>query len=472
MTEMENEQYSSKETMVRHLGLFDSSMMMMGIVIGSGIFVTTGLIAKSLPSAGLILLCWLVGGVLTLAGASIYAELGVAMPEAGGQYVYLREAYGPLSAFLFGWLMILVYVSGSIAGLAVAFSEYCTYFFPSISSANVIYSTEFGLGNLSFDFSLTTSKLLALTIIFILSTINYIGVVFGKIVQNTLTVVKIGGILVFIVLGFTIGKTITIDFSLNPTGLDFSQLVMGFGIALVAVSWTFDGWSNVNFICGEVKEPKRNLPRALVLGTVAVTALYLLINYLYLSALPINEIAGVVTIAESTAKALFGNASVPLFSVIVLISIFGSLNGNIFTGARVVYKMADDNFFFHGAGVLHPRFKTPSLAIVIQAGWACVLTLTGSFEQLMTYVIVGAMIFWIAAATSVFTLRKKFPDLPRPYKTWGYPYTPIFFIVATSGILINTFLTDPLEPLIGIIIILAGIPVYYYWKNRQKEELN
>jgi APA family basic amino acid/polyamine antiporter len=470
MTKRERKEYGSENSLIRQLGLFDSSMMMMGIVIGSGIFVTTGLIAQALPSAGLILLCWLVGGVLTLAGASIYAELGAAMPEAGGQYVYLREAYGPLPAFLFGWLMILVYVSGSIAALAVAFSEYCSYFFPFISSENIIYSTKIRIGDINFQISLTTAKIIALAIIFLLSAINYFGVIFGKIVQNIFTVIKIGSILIFIILGFTIGQTITIDFSLNPAGLSISQLIMGFGIALVAVSWTFDGWNNVNFICGEIKNPKRNLPLALILGTLVVTILYILINYIYLSALPISEMAGVVTIAESAAKAMFGDVAIALFSAAVLISIFGALNGNIFTGARVVYKMAYDKYFFQRAGILHPRFRTPAFSIAIQSVWAGVLTLTGTFEQLMTYVIVGAMFFWIAAAASVFTLRKKYPNLSRPYKTRGYPYTPIVFISAISGILINTFFANPMEPVLGIIVILTGLPVFYYWKKKQRKQ--
>jgi len=459
-----------EKSLIRQLGLFDSSMMMMGIVIGSGIFVTTGLIAQALPSASLILLCWLVGGVLTLAGASIYAELGVAMPEAGGQYVYLREAYGPLPAFLFGWLMILVYVSGSIAALAVAFAEYCTYFIPCISADNLLFSATIGTGKISIPLSVSTIQIMALAMILLLSAVNYLGVVFGKLVQNIFTVIKIGCILLFIGLGFTIGKTIPIDLSLNPANLSFSQLVIGFGVALVAVSWTFDGWTNVNFICGEIKNPKRNLPLALVLGTLIVTIIYMLVNIIYLSAMPLSEMAGDVTIAESAAKAMFGNAAIALFSGAVLISIFGALNGNIFTGARVVYKMGEDKYFFKRAGDLHPKYKTPAFAIVIQTVWACVLTLSGSFEQLMTYVIVGAMLFWIAAAASVFTLRKKYPDLPRPYKTWGYPVTPIIFIVANAGILINTFVANPLEPIMGILIILSGIPVFYYWNKKRKKE--
>jgi APA family basic amino acid/polyamine antiporter len=470
MTKQSEEGKPVDSSMQRRLELFDSSMMMMGIVIGSGIFMTSGLIAQALPSAILILMCWLVGGTLTLMGASIYAELGAAMPEAGGQYVYLREAYGPLPAFLFGWLMTLVYVSGSIAGLAVAFSEYLGYFLPSISSENIVFSTQFQQGDFHVTLSLTTAQIIAVFLIFILSAVNYLGVIFGKIVQNVFTVIKIGGILAFILLGLTIGSTITIDFSLNPTGLSVSQLITGFGVALVAVSWTFDGWSNVNFICGEIKNPGRNLPRALILGTLAITFLYLLVNYVYLSVLPISEMAGDVTIAESAVRSMFGDAAIGLFSAMVLVSIFGSLNGNIFTGARVTYKTAKDGYFFKKAGNLHPRFLTPAFAIIIQGTWAVVLTLSGSFEQLMTYVIVGAMIFWIAGAASVFTLRRKYPNLYRPYKTLGYPYTPAIFILATAGILINTLFANPLETILGMVIILTGLPAFYYWKKKRKTE--
>jgi APA family basic amino acid/polyamine antiporter len=453
-----NAQYRSGDTLVRKLGLFDSTMMMVGIVIGSGIFLTTGIMAKSLPSVSLLLLAWLFGGLLTLNGALIYAELGAAMPEAGGQYVYLREAYGPLAGFLYGWTTFLVYLCGSIAGLAVAFAEYFGYFFPFLSTKTYLIST----GN----FSLSIGQVVAVVIILLLSGINYIGVAFGKYIQNIFTVIKIGTILVFIVLGFTISSGTPIDFSVNPMNSSLSQLLIGFGIVMVAVFWTFDGWNNVNFIAGEIKNPKKNLPLALIVGTLLISTLYLLVNIIYFKALPVNEMAGTVTIAESSSSVLFGQTTTGFLSAAILISVFGALNGTIFVGSRVYYAMAKDKLFFEKVATVHPRFRTPSFAIIIQAVWASVLALTGKFEQLFTYVIFVAIIFWIGAAASVYTLRKKYPNLSRPYKTWGYPITPAIFILVSLFILITTLFESPVESLTGLSFIVVGIPMFYYWRKK------
>jgi APA family basic amino acid/polyamine antiporter len=453
-----NAQYRSGDTLVRKLGLFDSTMMMVGIVIGSGIFLTTGIMAKSLPSVSLLLLAWLFGGLLTLNGALIYAELGAAMPEAGGQYVYLREAYGPLAGFLYGWTTFLVYLCGSIAGLAVAFAEYFGYFFPFLSTKTYLIST----GN----FSLSIGQVVAVVMILLLSGINYIGVAFGKYIQNIFTVIKIGTILVFIVLGFTISSGTPIDFSVNPMNSSLSQLLIGFGIVMVAVFWTFDGWNNVNFIAGEIKNPKKNLPLALIVGTLLISTLYLLVNIIYFKALPVNEMAGTVTIAESSSSVLFGQTTTGFLSAAILISVFGALNGTIFVGSRVYYAMAKDKLFFEKVATVHPRFRTPSFAIIIQAVWASVLALTGKFEQLFTYVIFVAIIFWIGAAASVYTLRKKYPNLSRPYKTWGYPITPAIFILVSLFILITTLFESPVESLTGLSFIVVGIPMFYYWRKK------
>ena len=405
----------------RQLGLFDSTMVMVGIIIGSGIFVTTGIMAKSIPSTGLLLLAWTVGGLLTLAGALTYAELGAALPEAGGQYVYLREAYGPMVAFLFGWVLFLVYMTGGIAGLALAFSEYFGNFFPSLSTDAFILEETFTLFGASIRFSLSAGQLVGVTVILLLSLFNFLGVVLGKTIQNILTVLKIGIVAAIITLGFSIGKGVAPRLFLNPGGWTFGQLIVGFGVSLVAVTWAFDGWNNVNFVAGEIKNPQKNLPRALILGTLGVTVLYVLINYIYLYALPIEEVTGVVQIAEKATSALFGGSTGALISAVILVSIFGSINGSILAGPRVYYAMAKDRLFFRRVSEVHPRFKTPGFAILVQAIWACLLTLAGTFEQIFTFAMFMAILFWIAATASVFTLRKKFPDLHRPYKTSGYP---------------------------------------------------
>jgi APA family basic amino acid/polyamine antiporter len=456
----------SAPNLLRQLGLFDSTMMMMGIVIGSGIFLTTGIMAKSIPSAGLILLAWGIGGVLILAGALTYAELGAAMPDAGGQYVYLREAYGPLFGFLFGWKLFLVNMTGSIAALGVAFAVYFGYFFPSLSTQRKLFETTIALFGKDFSFSISVGQIVAVLIILLFSLFNYVGVIFGKTIQNIFTVLKIGAMIAIIVFGFVIGRGNPLDFSLNPAGLSFTHILIGLGVALIAVSWAFDGWNNVNYVASEIKKPQRNLPLALLIGTIGITLLYILMNLIYFYALSIPEMSGVVRVAEKSATALLGRKAADLVSVVVILSVLGALNGAIFAGARVYYAMAKDKLFFNRVGRLHPRFRTPSFAILIQAIWACILGLTGTFEQLFTYAMFIGVLFWVIAAGAVFTLRKKYPDLQRPYKTWGYPLVPLLFIIALSGVLLNALVKKPVESLIGLLFAGAGIPVYYIWKRR------
>jgi APA family basic amino acid/polyamine antiporter len=452
--------------LVRQLGLFDSTMVMVGIVIGSGIFLTTGIMAKSIPSAGLILLAWLIGGLLTLAGALTYAELGAAMPEAGGQYVYLREAYGPMSGFLFGWILFLVYTTGGIAALALAFAEYSGYFFPTLGTDNLLLTLDIPLLKTTLHYSLSAGQLIGVAVIILLSIVNFVGVGLGKSIQNIFTVIKIGTIAAIIILGFAIGKGTPPDLSINPSGMSFGSIIIGLGVSLVAVAWAFDGWNNVNFVAGEIKNPKRNLPFALIIGTLAITGLYILVNYIYLYALPMEDTVGVLRIAEMATGALFGSSTGALISALVLISVFGALNGTILVGPRVYYAMAKDGLFFRKVAHVHPRFRTPGFSIMIQAIWASLLTLSGSFEQIFTFAMFIAIAFWIVATAAVFTLRKKRPDLPRPYKTWGYPVVPAIFIIASCGILLNTLLEKPVEALAGIFLTALGIPAYFYWKRR------
>jgi APA family basic amino acid/polyamine antiporter len=439
-------------------------MMMMGIVIGSGIFLTTGIMAQAVPSALMILMAWLLGGLLILAGALTYAELGVSLPEAGGQYVYLREAYGHMFGFLFGWKMFLVNMTGSIAALGVAFAEYFGSFFPSLSTKEVVFSSQIG----NFSYTLSRGQLVAVAVILLLTTINYVGVAFGKTVQNVLTVIKIGTILGFIILGFVLSRGSSIDLSLNPEGWSFAQLLTGFGLAFVSVFWAFDGWNNINYVAGEIKNPKRNLTFALIMGTMGITLLYFFTNVIYFLALPVGEMKGVVTVAERASASLFGATAAGFISAMILISILGALNGAIFVGPRVYYAMARDELFFKRVGGVHPRFKTPGFSLVIQAVWASLLALTGTFEQLFTFAMFAGILFWVLAAAAIFTLRKKRPDLPRPYKAWGYPVVPMIFIIALSGILLNTLVRRPVESLAGVILMVVGIPVFYMWDKKKR----
>jgi len=441
----------------RQLGLFDSTMMVIGIVIGSGIFMTTGLMADALPSASLILIAWLLGGLQMLAGALTYAELSAAMPKAGGQYVYLREAYGSLPAFLFGWVAFIAYLTGTNAAIAVAVSEHLGSFYPSISTQNIIINFDY--------FSISGGQIFAISLILILSFINYLGILFGKWIQNIFTILKIGSILFFALAGLFISTGNHIDFSINPTSMSIGSILTGMGIALVAVTWTVGGWEYVTFAAGEIKNPKKNLPLSLIIGTVVIFSLYIIINVAYLKVLPMDLLIGEIKVGETTAKSLYGPGIAGAFVVVVIISMFGSLNGNILVGPRISYAMAKDKLFFSKAADVHPKFHTPGNAIMIQGLWASVLALSGTFEEIITLVVFVNFMMWIAASSTVFVLRKKQPELERPYKVWGYPYVPAFFILFSSAIMINTFFESPQQSLMGIGLTLLGIPAYLYWKK-------
>ena len=441
----------------RQLGLFDSTMMVVGIVIGSGIFMTTGLMADALPSAALILIARILGGLQMLAGALTYAEVGAAMPKAGGQYVYLREAYGSLPAFLFGWVAFIAYLTGTNAAIAVAVAEHLGSFYPSISTHNIVIGFDY--------FSISGGQIFAISLILILSFINYLGILFGKWIQNVFTILKIGSILFFALAGLFISTGNHIDFTINPTSMSIGSILTGMGIALVAVTWTVGGWEYVTFAAGEIKNPKKNLPLALIIGTALILVLYIMINIAYLKVLPMDSLIGELKVGEATAKSLYGPGIAGAFVVVVIISMFGSLNGNILVGPRISYAMAKDELFFSKAADVHPKFHTPGNAIMIQGFWAAVLVLSGTFEEIITLVVFVNFMMWIAASSTVFVLRKKQPELERPYKVWGYPYVPAFFIIFSSAIMINTFFESPQQSLMGIGLTLLGIPAYLYWKK-------
>jgi len=454
------------EGLVRQLGLFDAAMILCGIVIGSGIFTSTGLMAAILPSPGWILLAWVGGGLVTLAGALTFAELGAAMPRAGGHYVYIHQAYGPMWGFLCGWILFLVYMSGGIAALAAAFSEYLGGFWPAVSPERTLFAVDVMPGPAALVWRVGAGQAAAAGAIAILSWVNWLGLREGKLVQNVLTVVKIGVLCVIVVLG--LGAARGADFPLiwRPAGMEPSGILTAFGVTLVAVSWAFDGWNNVNFAAGEIRDPARNLPRALLLGTAGVTVLYVLVNLVYFRAVTLTDMAGEVRIAERAVTGLLGPQAGVVVGVAVMISILGSLNGSILTGPRIYFAMARDGLFFRQAGRVHPRRRTPDRAIVLQGAWACALALTGTFVQLFTFVMFVSIVFWIAAAGAVIVLRGKKPDLPRPYRVPGYPVVPVLFMAAGGGILVSSLREFPVESLAGLGLTALGIPVYLFWRKR------
>jgi len=468
MNQLEKEK---KPQFLRKLNLLDSTSLVIGAVIGSGIFMTAGFIAEYLPSPGLILIVWLVGGLITISGALSFAELGAMFPKAGGQYIYIREAYGSWAGFFFGWGFFWFIMCGGIATLGVAFAEFVGYFIPALSTQSYIFQ----LNVLGSSYSLSTGQLVAVGSILILSGVNYFGIKTGVVVQNIFTFLRIAAIAAFVILGLTLGKKAGITnfgqiFSVE-TGLSFDILMSLFGLALIAVFWTYDGWYSPTCTAEEIKKPERNLPLSLILGTLGITLIYLLMNLVYIMALPIDKMKGVTRIGELASNQLFGPTATHFFSAAIMISIFGCLSATIIYGPRVYYAMAKDRSFFKSMAYIHPRYRVPSKALVGQAIWSSLLCLSGTYKGLFEYVVFALVIFFALTGFAVIILRFKQPDRKRPYKTWGYPVIPIFFVIINLAVFFNTVISQPLKSTIGLIMLGIGIPAFLYWKKRARKDI-
>ncbi len=438
----------------RDLGLWGAVAIVIGTVIGSGIFLVPKAMVLKVGSPEMVFAVFVFGGFLSLAGALTYAELAAAMPEAGGEYVYLREAYGPLWAFLYGWTQMWVAKSGSIATLATAFFYYLTNFFPQLDT--VIAKLPFGL-------ELRQGQLLAMAVIAFLAFVNYFGVRIGGEVQVIVTLVKVALIALIIVVGLTWGQGSTANYH---TSIPAIGGVSGFFAALVAALWAYDGWNNVSMVSSEIRNPQRNVPLALIAGTLAVMAIYLLTNLAYFYVLPAQAVGASDRVAAEMMRRIWGAGGANAVSIAAMISIFAALNGSILTGARVPYAMARDGFFFKAIGIVHPKFYTPANSIMALSGWSMLLVLSGRYEQLFTYVIFASWILYGMATASVLVLRKKRPDMERPYRTLGYPVVPVLFVLVALALIFNTLRESPRESIMGLALIAAGLPFYFYWKRR------
>jgi len=442
----------------RRLGTWDATSLTIGSVIGTGIFITTADIARVLPSHGMILLVWIIGGMLTLAGALTYAELGALYPRAGGMYHYLKEAYGPLWGFLYGWAGFLIIMSGGIAALAVAFGEYLGSFLPVFSTANEWWSVPLG----AWTWSVSGGQVAAALAILTLTTVNHIGLREGAGVQNLLTVLKIGSIVGFVALGFMVKAPVAFTLERTaPTG----GLLAAIGVGMIAALWTYDGWYGATFAAGEMRNPKKSLPRGLIWGALVIMGLYALTNLVYFRALTVPEMAATPRIAETAATALFGAGGGRLMSVAVLISTFGCLAATILYSPRIYLTMARDGVFFRRLAEVHPRFHTPVKSLWAQSLWAMALTLSGTYEQLYTYVVFAAVLFHVATGSAVFVLRRKHPDMPRSYRAWGYPWVPALFVLASTLLVANTLMEKPVESLLGLGFVALGLPAYFWWRR-------
>jgi APA family basic amino acid/polyamine antiporter len=467
---MNQQEKESKPQFLRKLNLLDTTFLVIGGVIGSGIFMTAGDIAEYIPSPGLILIVWLVGGLITISGALSFAELGAMFPRAGGQYIYIREAYGPWAGFFFGWGFFWFIMCGGIATLAVAFAEFVGYFIPPLSTESYLFQLNvFGL-----PYSLSTGQLVAVASILILSAVNYFGIKTGIIVQNIFTFLRIGSVAAFVIFGLTLGKKAGITnfnriFSVE-SGFSFETLSL-FGLALIAVFWTYDGWYSANCTAEEIKKPERNIPLSLILGTLSITLVYLLMNLVYIMALPIDKMKGVTKIGELASSQLFGPTVTHFFSAAIMVSIFGCLSATIIYGPRVYYAMAKDRSFFKSMTYMHPRYRVPSKALIGQAIWSSLLCLSGTYKDLYEYVVFALVIFFALTGLAVIILRIKQPDRKRPYRTWGYPVVPLFFVIINLAVFLNTVIDQPLKSTIGLIMLGIGIPAFLYWKKKAKNAI-
>lgn len=449
-------------SLIRGLGLIGAGSVVVGTIIGTGIFLVPSSIARAVDSVGLVFLVWIVGGLLSLAGALSYAELGAALPEAGGEYVFLRRAYGPLWGFLYGWEQFVIGKTGSIATIATAFALFLDFFF------GVLQEPWLPIG---FGWALTGAQVISLLAILGLTVINYLGVILSGGVQTVFTILKVAIILGLVALGFTVGGGQWAHFTpffAAPEGLG---ALSAFGVALVAALWAYDGWNNLTMVGGEVSDPQRNIPRALGFGVLGVLLVYMLTNAVYFYILPLETVKGSQQVAQETARVFLGDWGSLVITLGALISTFATLNAAILSGARVPYAMARDRLFFRHMADVHPVHRTPAKALLLQAVIACVLILIfghyrDAFDRLFTYTIFGLWIFYGMSTAAVFVLRRKEPDLPRPYRTFGYPWVPGAFVVLAAVFCLNIVLTKTQETGLGLLFMAAGLPFYLWWRRK------
>src|SRR5579864_410823 len=481
-------------------------MLVMGSMIGSGIFIVSAEISREVGSPALLIGAWAVTGFMTIVAALSYGELAAMMPRAGGQYVYLREALGPLWGFLYGWTLFLVIQTGTIAAVGVAFGKFLGVFFPSISSIHWILHLwkvppirigPMVLGNM--DVGINTQNLVAILLVIFLSIVNIFGLKTGAAIQNVFTAAKVSALLGLAVFGVALGRNpqaLSANFGANfwrNAGLGAQHAVqVGVGgpivmvgtltilaVAQVGSLFSADAWNNVTFTAGEVKNPSRNLPLSLALGTGIVIALYIACNFVYLSALPLDGTPGAATILGRGIKyaaedrvgtavmtQMFGAAGGLLMAAAIMVSGFGCNNGLILSGARVYYAMAKDGLFFRSVAKLHPKYKTPAVSLMVQMVWTCILCISGSYNQLLEYIIFAVLVFYVLTIVGLFVLRKKWPAAPRPYRAFGYPVLPALYIVMATWICIVLLRYKPQYTWPGLVLVLIGIPVYFLWSRR------
>jgi APA family basic amino acid/polyamine antiporter len=449
--------------LIQGLGLVDSTTLVMGSMIGSGIFIVAADISRQVQSPGLLILVWLLTAALTVIAALSYGELAAAMPHAGGQYVYLRESLGPLSGFLYGWTLFLVIQTGTIAAVAVGFAKFSGVFFPWISASN--HLLEMG------RFAFNTQQLVGIAVLVLLTVVNIFGIRTGAFVQNIFTFAKTAALLGLVIMGFALGSNADAarqnftDFW-RGASLSFDTLRI-VAVAMVGALFAADAWNNITFTAGEVKNPRRNLPLSLALGTGAVLALYVMTNFVYLRWLPLEAMqrAPEDRVATASIQAMLGGNAERLMAAAIMVSTFGCMNGLILAGARVYYAMARDGLFFRRVADVHPRYHSPVASLWVQCVWASLLTLSGTYNDLLDYVIFAVVLFYILTIVGLFVLRRTRPEMERPYRAVAYPWAPALYIVVATFIEVMLLIYKPGYTWPGLIIVLMGVPVYYLWRR-------
>lgn len=439
--------------LVRSLGMWDVAAISAGTILGSAIFIAAAFVPRAVPHPTLVLLLWVVGGLISVAGALTYAELGTMFPESGGQYAYIKQAFGPLSGFLFGWTSLVAIQTGANAFLGAAFGEYLGAFIPFFGSAHVVASVPIG----PWTWTLNTAQLAGVSAIAVLSTVNYFGVKQGARLQGTLTAIKLLSVAALIGFGLLAPATASPEWT---APLPAGNLITALGLAVVAVLGTFDGWYQPTLCAGEIRHPERNLPRGMVGGTVVVGCLYLLVNLVYLRALPLAELGASARIGEEAGTALLGPGAGRLLSAAVLVSIFGCLSSAILSASRLGVPLAEDAPAFRWMARVHPRHHTPSGGIVALAGWSMLLVLSGSYEELFQYVVFSSVLFHVVTGLALFRLRRARPDLHRPYRVAGYPWVPALFVLGMAGLVLSAFLERPLQSVLGVGLVALGVPFF------------
>ena len=444
----------------RVLGLWTAMSIVVGTVIGSGVFLVPSTMIRAVGSFQTLFVVWIVAGVLSLFGALTYAELAAAMPEAGGEYVYLTQAYGPFWGFLYGWTQFWVAKSGSIATLAAGFYTYLTGFIPALAATVFTVPLRIGPGGQFLE--VHYGQLVAIAVIFILGFINYFGVESGGNVQLFVTGLKMLLIAGVIFIGLVTSKGTYAHLAQHVPAIGG---IAGFFAALVSALWAYDGWNNVSMVSSEIKNPQRNLPASLIFGTCLVILTYLSINFAYFHVLSPSQVASTHRLAADMMSVLYGRTAAAAVTIAVLISVLAALNGAILSGSRVPYAMARDGLFFRAAATVHPVHRTPANAMVMLCAWACVVVLSGWFDDLYNFVLFGSWILYLMTAVSVIVLRRRQPELPRPYRVIGYPVVPLAFVAVAAALLWSTYQTRPRESLMGLALMAVGIPFYLMWNR-------